>query len=687
MTIQNVRLELIDDNPFQPRTHYSTNKVEEIAYSIKEIGLRQTPEARPVGGRFQLAYGHLRKRSIAKLFRGKPKDACTEAAEMIKQGTMPLDVKDISDHLMLLYGIEENLRRVDITPLDLARSAEIYCTKLGKSETDLAKKLNMTQGNVSNMRRVLRLSQKVLQYIEEGKINFTMARELLVFQGLSAGHSDEWSRSEHSNVKVPRDEEYLMIEAIRGVGGSYGPSATVDGIKKSIFTITERYFKALEHSPQSYGYGSERNPLFDTREAGCLKCAKMIRANETKSLVRHFCTDPKCWDKKQEAHKRKQAEKAKKKMEADIAERIVATEGLRKVEQAATGSVPDEVTKPEETSLIPMMNEEEIDGLADVEAEGIEDEEETDTAPPSWPRFDTIEALCVKCMNKGNCSGGKQRPASYTGSSDEQRKYVCGDRMAKEDQAKVAEKAKVDMPDSFKAMVKEQAGTRNEVLDLRELRCGGYGDMKAGYLLLSSSNYHGGTTLDIMMDPKECTERCTKGYHYGFDSSPRRSYEPEKGTEVYSICSNPKCAAQKKAAFTRAKNAAGMEKKKAETAANKSAVEQTTKLDKPRMRLIIKYCLDNSRHYYDDRDRTLTKFIMTRLGVETVKRKDADMADREKTEANMFKAIEDAPEETLAKVIVEMMLEFMRYSGDMGDYKVQTTEPLNWMGIGVQVPK
>jgi len=665
MGIEIVDLSLIDDNPFQPRSSYPRNKIEEIAYSMKEHGQIHACMCRQVNGRYQIAEGHLRKRAQLKNQKENPK----------KYSTLILNVQELNDEQMAVIALEENMRRQDITPIDVARQVELCCDRFKKTETEMAKKLNMTQGNISNMLRVLRCPQKVLEKVEEGKINFTMARELLVFQGLTAeGFERNWRGG--GLKETPKDEEYLMMEAIRGVGGSYGPAATVDGIKKSIFQIAERSFKNLEHTSDYYGT-SDRNPLFDTREAGCLKCPKMIRANETKSLVRHFCTDPKCWDKKQEAHKKKQAEEAKKKMEADIAERVVEAERHRIITEEVTGKEPTKAAPPEDTSIIPTMDGEEIDALA-VDIMDVIPEDERESAREAIAHLNKDPKYpCIRCLNVGHCD----RSSVY---ETDNRGLVCDDLLTKADAPKLREKAKAKMPEGFDKLVADKAGTRAEVLDLRELKMGSYDDMKTGYLLLSGSNFRGGTTLDIMMDPEECTERCTKGFHYGFDSSPRRSYEREKEPEVYSICSNPKCAAQKKAAFTRAKNANGMAKKKAETAAIKSAVEQTTRLDKPRMQLIIKYALDNTRHYYDDSERTIAKFIMTKLGVETVKRD--NMTDRDKTVANMFKAIAEASEETLAKIIVEMILENMRYSGEMGDYKIQTTEPLNWMGIGINKP-
>ncbi|MBA7674546.1 Nucleoid occlusion protein [subsurface metagenome] len=209
MTIKQIPLDAIDDSPYQCRSSYSTTVIEELAHSIKEIGLRQIPEARQVdgNGRYQLAYGHLRFRAFKKL---------AKQDKTIK--TMPLDVKEIPDNTMCLLSLEENMRRQDITPIDIARSIDLYMTTFKDStETELARRLKMTQGHVSNMRRVLRLPKEILDKIEEGKINFTMARELLIFEGKTGiGKDHHWDRLKSQNVASPRNEKWLMISAVNG---------------------------------------------------------------------------------------------------------------------------------------------------------------------------------------------------------------------------------------------------------------------------------------------------------------------------------------------------------------------------------------------------------------------------------------------------------------------------------------
>ncbi len=645
MSIIKVDPEKIKDNPYQPRSHYPVKTIAEIAYSIEQIGLIHIPTGRQVDGYYELAEGHLRKRAFIKLKKQNPKNF----------GEMPLDVRDIADRDMAIIALEENLRRQDITPLDQARAIDMYLVNfVDVTETALAKVLNMTQGNVSNMRRVLKCPDDVLQKIVDGKINFTMARELLVFQGLNVGTSKDYRSGKE--VEKPKDEQWLMLEAIRAVGGQYGRPATVEGIKRCIHDVATSNLKHLEKDTSYYSGGS-LNPLFDTRAAGCLKCEKMLRAFETKTKAKHYCTDFECWDQKQEAHKKEQEAEARKKMEADIAARIAETEALT----AETAEVPEQT----------------LESMASIPVPDFAEEVAEETISQEIPAFGTWEEVCKGCIQQKGCD----RTVRNIVSVEEGGGYACKDRVTKENYQAVRKNAQVEMPDSFKELITSKAGTRAMVLDLRELRCGSYrDDLKAGHAMLDGSFYennqegYGGRyrpLMEAIEDPEECTERCTDGFHYAFDSD-------KTDGAVHFVCSRPKCLTKKKAAFTRASNAAGAEKKKAEMKAIKQAVEETVAIDKARLLLIMEAQIEGG-HVTHGYGGTSIEWLIKRLKIET--------AGTDNKRGMILKKLPELPEEELLKLLVEFCLMMLCYDGDVRGYKVQTTEKLNRMGIGIQIEK
>jgi hypothetical protein len=528
--------------------------------------------------------------------------------------------------------------------------------------------MGMTQPNISNMRRVLKCPDKILQKIVDGKINFTMARELLIFKDLNIKTRGRWG----GEVKE-RTEEFLMNEAVKEVGKPYGPAATVDGIKKGIYNVCHQYLPILDKET-TWG---ESQPLFDT--GPCSKCDKMIRANETKSQKRRFCTDPACWNKKQNAHKKKMAAKAKKEMEAELAQRMKEAEKelIPDKEEPVLIEEAEEVLEENSRATEDVTDDEVFDVGDDFDDFDDEDKDLSDEEKGAR-KFEKFEDVCVPCINKKTCDQNNVRCFTTGGG------YYCPDQVTKENYQELRDKAKSNVPDSMKEMVKGNAGTRAEVVDVRDLRLGSYSNaLKAGFALLSQRVYDGfssgdgaHTILDRIDDPDECLKRCTEGFHYGFDSG-------KDSAEVLLVCSNPKCLTKKKAAFTRAKNARGTAKKKAEAAAIKEALEKTTALEKGHMKMILRIILQKTTSNYYGDDKNPLSEIAKMVDIAPVKNSWGSGIDSEATITAITQGADKLSGEELAKLITNICLSAMKYTGDVGSYRIETTEALEWLGVSI----
>jgi hypothetical protein len=249
--------------------------------------------------------------------------------------------------------------------------------------------------------------------------------------------------------------------------------------------------------------------------------------------------------------------------------------------------------------------------------------------------------------------------------------------MDKKGAKKVREKATLEVPSELMELAKEKAGSRAEILDLNELRAGSWGPLKQGYTRLDD-------LLNSIDKPEECLESCTKGFHYAYDSKERSYFSGEPQSEVSYVCTNPKCLAQKKAAYTRALNAHGQAKKKAETTAVKQAVVETVAIDHGRMKVLILAQIQHHNYYGDHKD---VQWFLNKLKVEPEKNTYGG-TDHTGTEKAIMKALDKLTEQDVAKVIVEFALGKLTYDGDIKQYKILTTEPLNWLGVKIpQIPK
>lgn len=618
MAIERIDLELIHDNPYQARSTYHRKDIDDLAHSIKTHGLLQVPPGRRKDGNVELGFGHLRKRAFAKLAKKDPE----------QWGKMPIDIRHLSDEQMALFALEENLKRRDISPLETARAVDKYLNSfLAKTETELAGYLNMTKGTVSNMRRVLRLPEKILEKIDEGRINFTQGRELIILEKLE-------------------NSEELMRTAIRGIrteGMGYGHANTVEGMQASVHGVVENHCRPLDKQWEGYRW----DILFDTRAAGCLECDKMIRTHPTKSATAHWCLDDKCWDRHQEEHREKASATAKARMEEDILKQ--AAQSVTEVAEAGA------VSKWKPSPVI--VNE---TGFA-------------------------IPLPCDSCAKAETCDR-----TYFHVATDGSSRLVC------EEKVKVApeevKEVPPEIPEDILALAREKAGTRAEVLDVNDIVTKDYyrREVKSGYIVLKGWYQD---ELRFMDDPEECTERCTHGFHFGFDSKAKEG-------PVFNICTDTKCAAKKKAAFTRAKNAEGQARKKAEVKAVKEAIDlvgqvisdgkqlldeegkfaNTVVVPRATLKLVllsqVKGAHISKYAYGGEKYKLPSAWLWDKVSAGTKEEKRNDEA--------LFKAIDNWDDEELARLVVEMAFYYLTDKGDIGTYEIKATEPLKWMGVTIQ---
>jgi ParB-like chromosome segregation protein Spo0J len=302
MTVQLVPVSQAVDNQYNPRSHYDQKKIEELASSIGQNGLLEVPKAHIAAlDTFEIAYGGYRLRAFKYLEKNQ-----TTWGPMIDQYVvdgklcMPLDVIEISDTSMVIYALEENLKRQNMSPIDTARAIAKYFEIFpGTKEDDLAKRLSMTQGAISNMVRTMTLPAEVLKYVDSETINFTQARELCILIPIDG------------ITKGTVESKLIMIDAINMLG-TEGVANTVGGIKKAIHKVVHNTFRPLATS--QFGV----NPEFDVNE--CQGCDKNIKTTGDDNKTAYHCIDSACWDIKQANAKRKKEEDRIAQQEKDAAE-------------------------------------------------------------------------------------------------------------------------------------------------------------------------------------------------------------------------------------------------------------------------------------------------------------------------------------------------------------------------------
>ena len=158
-----VDIDLIDPSPFQPRTRFREEALEELTRSILASGIIQPLVLRPIGNRFQLIAGERRWR----------------AAQRAGLRKVSAIVRQVPDELALEMTLVENIQREDLNAIEAARAFERLMLEFQLTQERVAERTGKDRATVANAVRLLRLEPKIQDWIEEGKLTAGHGRALL----------------------------------------------------------------------------------------------------------------------------------------------------------------------------------------------------------------------------------------------------------------------------------------------------------------------------------------------------------------------------------------------------------------------------------------------------------------------------------------------------------------------------
>lgn len=163
-TINEVRLDLIDANPNQPRREFDVESLQELADSIAEIGIIQPVTLRQMeNGRYQLIAGERRWRaaSLANLF------------------TIPAYIRTADDENVMEMALIENIQRQDLNAIEIALAYQHLIDQYGLTQERLSERVGKNRATVANFLRLLKLPAQVQVALQNHDIDMGHARALL----------------------------------------------------------------------------------------------------------------------------------------------------------------------------------------------------------------------------------------------------------------------------------------------------------------------------------------------------------------------------------------------------------------------------------------------------------------------------------------------------------------------------
>lgn len=160
-----VPLEQIQAAPKQPRTHFDAEKLDELAQSIARDGLLQPIVLRLVDDdEYTIIAGERRYR----------------AAHRAGLHEIPALIKETTAAQAFEWAVIENIQREDLNPIEEAQAYQLLKEASGCSQEELAQRLGKSRVAVANALRLLKLSNAIKRYLEQGDLSSGHARALLM---------------------------------------------------------------------------------------------------------------------------------------------------------------------------------------------------------------------------------------------------------------------------------------------------------------------------------------------------------------------------------------------------------------------------------------------------------------------------------------------------------------------------
>ncbi|MEI8064595.1 MAG: ParB/RepB/Spo0J family partition protein [Verrucomicrobiota bacterium] len=162
--LQQLNINVIVRNRFQPRAEFDPEHLKELAASIKQRGVMSPLLVRPRdGGRYELIAGERRWR----------------AAKEAGLTTVPVIVRQATDEESLELALIENIQREDLNPVEVARAYEQLATLFKLTQEQISDKVGRSRAAVANALRLLALPAEVLAWVGNGQLSVGHAKVIL----------------------------------------------------------------------------------------------------------------------------------------------------------------------------------------------------------------------------------------------------------------------------------------------------------------------------------------------------------------------------------------------------------------------------------------------------------------------------------------------------------------------------
>ncbi len=211
-SIHEIELSKIVPNPDQPRREFDAVALEELATSIRELGIIQPVSLRQVeGGNYQIIAGERRYR----------------AAQMAGLETVPAYVRTVEDETLMEMALIENIQREDLNSIEIALAFQKLIELYQLTQERLSERVGKNRATIANYLRLLKLPAEVQIGLRDKRIDMGHARALLsvadpvlqqelyeriLAEGLSVRQVEELAKAFASGSAVARKKAQKKVQ-------------------------------------------------------------------------------------------------------------------------------------------------------------------------------------------------------------------------------------------------------------------------------------------------------------------------------------------------------------------------------------------------------------------------------------------------------------------------------------------
>lgn len=214
--------DMVEENPWQPRMSFDQEALEELAASIRTLGLIQPITVRKTAdGRYQIISGERR----------------FKACRMAGMSMIPAYVREADDQGMLEMAIVENIQRENLDPIETAMSFQRLMDECRLTQETMADRVGKKRSSIANTLRLLKLPVKVQHDLKVGLLSVGHAKVLLAVE-------DPQVQEQLCDLSI---REGLSVRELEDAVRKLSKSRARKGAKASEQLLPEEYTKMLSH--------------------------------------------------------------------------------------------------------------------------------------------------------------------------------------------------------------------------------------------------------------------------------------------------------------------------------------------------------------------------------------------------------------------------------------------------------